>query len=144
MKEITVKAMCLFEKNGKILVNSGFDQLKNERFFRLIGGRVNFGEKTEDALRREIKEELDSEIENLQFLTVIENIFQYQGKKRHEICFIYKGNLVNKEIYKKERIHNVKNGERFDAEWVPVENILEGKMKLYPSFNYRKLFALIF
>jgi ADP-ribose pyrophosphatase YjhB (NUDIX family) len=98
MKEIKIKAMLLIENRGKLLLNTGYNRVKNERFFRLVGGTVNFGEKIEDALKREIKEELNSKIENLRFLTIAESIFQYGREKRHEICFIYKGDLKNKKI----------------------------------------------
>jgi len=64
-KKITVKVMCFIEHNGKLLLNKGYDKVKNETFFRIIGGGVNFGERSEEALRREIKEELNSEIKNL-------------------------------------------------------------------------------
>jgi ADP-ribose pyrophosphatase YjhB (NUDIX family) len=136
-EKIVIKAMLLIENRGKLLLNTGYNRVKNERFFRLIGGTVNFGERIEDALKREIKEELDSKIENLRFLTIAESIFQYGREKRHEICFIYKGDLKNKKIYKKKSIHYIRNGEKFDAEWVAIEDILEGKLILYPYFNIR-------
>jgi ADP-ribose pyrophosphatase YjhB (NUDIX family) len=140
-KKIIIKAMCLFEHEGKLLLNIGYDKVKDERFFRIIGGSVNFGEKTEEAIRREVREELDCEIENLKFLTVIENIFQYEGKNMHEISFIYKGDLSDKRIYEQESIHYIKINEKFDAEWVPISNILTKKIKLYPTFDYQKLMA---
>lgn len=131
--------MCLVERDGKLLLCKGYDKVKNETFFRFIGGTVNFGENTEEAVRREIKEELDSDIENLHFLTVIESIFTYEGKKSHEIVFLYKGDLYSQEIYKKKFIP-IADAEEFPAEWVPISDVLEGKVILYPSFNYRKLF----
>ena len=143
-KKIVVKAMLLIEHEGKLLLNTGYDKVKNISFYRIIGGSINFGEKSEEALKREIKEELGCEIKNLRFLTVIENIFKYEGKDRHEISFVYKGDLLDRKIYEQKEIHYIKNGEKFDAEWVPISDILKGEIKLYPVFNYRKLFSRYF
>jgi NADH pyrophosphatase NudC (nudix superfamily) len=62
--KIRIKAMCLFYKDGKVLVSKGFDKVKNENFYRVLGGSVNFFETGEAGVRREIQEELLSEVEN--------------------------------------------------------------------------------
>ena len=142
-KKISVKALCLIEHKGKLLLNKGYDKVKDETFFRIIGGSVNFREETEKALRREIKEELGSKIENLQPVGVVENIFTYEGKKSHEIMFIYTGDLSNKKLYKQKLIPNL-DSENFPAQWVPVSDILDGKIPLYPTYNYKRLFSELF
>jgi ADP-ribose pyrophosphatase YjhB (NUDIX family) len=70
-KRITIKTLLLIEHKGKLLLNKGQDSVKKETFYRFVGGSVKFGETTEKALRREIREELNSEIENLKFLQVV-------------------------------------------------------------------------
>ena len=132
--------MCIIEQGGKLLLCKSYDNIKKEIFFRFVGGAVNFGEKSEEALRREIKEELNSEIENLKFISVVENIFTYEGRKKHEICFLFKGDLVNKDLYYKNVI-SILDHKGFPAEWVSISDILEGKIILYPSFNYKELFS---
>ena len=77
--QTAVKAICVFVHNGKTLASKGVDAKKGETFYRGIGGSVHFREMSEDAMRREIKEELGCEIENLELLTVAENIFTYDG-----------------------------------------------------------------
>lgn len=142
-KKISVKALCLIEHKGKLLLNKGYDKVKDKTFFRIIGGGVNFREETEKALRREFKEELESEIENLQPVGVIENIFTYEGEKSHEIMFIYRGDLSNKKLYKQKLIPNVDSRD-FPAQWVPISDILNGKVTLYPVYNYKRLFSELF
>lgn len=139
-KKIVVKALCVIEQDGKLLLCKGFDSVKKETYYRFVGGTIDFGEKAEDALKREIREELDSEIENLEFITVVENVFIYEKKPGHEICFIYKGDLTNKEVYQKKVIP-IPGEDDFPAEWVPISDILEGKVILYPEFDYHKLFS---
>lgn len=71
MGAIQVKAMCIVLRSGReVLVSSEHDPATGESFGRLFGGGVEFGELAEDALRREFQEELDSTLENVQFLRV--------------------------------------------------------------------------
>jgi len=67
MKRKTV-AIAIFKDNEKILVQDrrpwdayGFD-------YGFFGGKLDAGENSEDALKREIKEELEIEIKNYTFL----------------------------------------------------------------------------
>lgn len=138
--QIVIKAICVFIRDGKTLASKGIDEKKNETFYRGIGGSVDFRETSEDAMRREIKEELGCEAENLELLTVAENVFTYNGEDRHQIVFLYKADLSNKDLYKQDKIHIVEPYLEFDAEWVPVDDILSGKAILYPSLNWSEVF----
>lgn len=139
-EKIRIKAMCLFHKDGKVLVSKGFDKVKNENFYRVLGGSVIFFETGEAGVRREIQEELISEIENLKLIDVIENLFTYEGNKGHEIVFLYAGNLTRKELYTQNPIHIVEDTYEFDAEWISTNDILDGKIPLYPALDYNTLF----
>ena len=136
---IKEKAMCIFHHDGKILVSKHFDSVKNENFYRMLGGGVNFSETSEAGIRREIQEELSSDIENLKLLDVIENIFTFEGVKGHEICFLYTGDLAKKELYSQDSIHVVEDTYEFNAKWVALEDILNGSVPLYPIFDYKNL-----
>lgn len=133
--QIEVKALCIILRDkSEILVGVGYDEIKKEHFGRIMGGGMNFGETAQVAVRREIKEELLCEIENLEFIKLIENIFTYNGEQGHQITFLYKGDLSNKELYKQEKIlvHDTKS---FEAEWLPLSDVKNGKVKLYPEFD---------
>jgi ADP-ribose pyrophosphatase YjhB (NUDIX family) len=54
-------------------------------FWFLPGGRVNFLEPAEEALIREIKEELDAEIQSSRLIWIVENFFNLHEKEWHEI-----------------------------------------------------------
>lgn len=62
-------------------------------FHRLIGGSVELGEPHQDAIIREVHEELGATIRDLTFLTTVENIFRIDGTLGHEIVFLYTGHL---------------------------------------------------
>lgn len=64
-------------------------QAPGEGFWTLPGGRAELGETTEATLRREMREELDTEIEVVRLLWVVENFFAYDEKQYHELAFYF-------------------------------------------------------
>lgn len=64
-------AICVFRRAGRLLVGEGYDPLKGETFHRPVGGGLQFGETSEQAMRREIGEELGVEIRGLRPLGVL-------------------------------------------------------------------------
>ncbi len=126
--------ICVFRHNGKILVCEGEDTVKNETFYRPAGGGIEFQEKAEDALRREIKEETGEDIANIKLLGTVENIFTYEGKAGHEIVFIYDAEFVNKNVYNKEYLEITESNDGWcKAYWKSPEELSDGKSKLYPN-----------
>ena len=97
-------SLALIEKEDKYLVFKAKDNKNIKEFYRSLGGGIEFGETSEQALKREIKEEINTEIINLKLIKVIENIFEYDGLNMHEIVFIYKADFKDKEYYKKEGV----------------------------------------
>ena len=68
------------------------ERLKDWDFWCLPGGRVHHLEFTEDALRREMMEELESSITIDRLLWIVENIYQVEeegSEPHHEIGFYY-------------------------------------------------------
>ena len=88
-KEIRPIALGLVIKDNKLLVSEGFDKVKNEIFYRCLGGGIEFLEKSEEALKREFLEEINVDIAVKDFLGISENIFTYQGKNAHELILFY-------------------------------------------------------
>jgi ADP-ribose pyrophosphatase YjhB (NUDIX family) len=68
-------AIGIFRRDDQILVGHGHDVLKGEHFCRPPGGAIEFGECAADALRREIREEIHTEIKTPYLLAVLENTF---------------------------------------------------------------------
>lgn len=75
-------------KNGKILLS----RLVTDDFFTFVGGKVNFGETTEQAVMREFEEETGAVVCTERLLGIIENIFTMNGEKWHQYLFYY---LIN-------------------------------------------------
>ncbi len=66
---------CIFNEDGKILLTLRGEKAKNERGkWEIPGGAVEFGETIEQALKREIEEELDIKIELIEMLQLCDHI----------------------------------------------------------------------
>ena len=50
-------ALCLFRHGSKVLVSDEVDPVSGERFHRPLGGGIEYGESSEEAVIREIREE---------------------------------------------------------------------------------------
>lgn len=96
-------ALAIITKDNKILANKGYDTKKKEWFYRLPGGGIDFLEKAEDTLKREFKEENGIDVFIEKQLGVVENIFEFNEKKGHEIAIVFQARLSN-EYMKKDKI----------------------------------------
>ena len=100
--QIRPLAVAVVRHKNKILAMEGYDSVKQETFYRLIGGGIEFGEKAEDTVVREFREELGLDIKVTRFLGTSENIFTYEGKPGHEIVLFFEAEFVAREMYDKE------------------------------------------
>jgi ADP-ribose pyrophosphatase YjhB (NUDIX family) len=57
---------------------------------------LNFGEEIGKALLREIKEELGMKIKKFSFIGLVDNIYEEDGKRHHEINLVF--NVIPKKI----------------------------------------------
>jgi ADP-ribose pyrophosphatase YjhB (NUDIX family) len=112
-------------------VAPGYDDVKNERFFRPLGGAVEFGEAAEEALRREIREELGLEILNVVRLGVVENRFEYRGQPGHEVVFVFNASFVDDGVYSVPTLPIREPGWDGPAEWLVLSDSLPAP--LYPA-----------
>ena len=125
--------ICVFRHEEKILACLGNDNVKNNEFYRPLGGMIEFGERAEIALRREIMEEMGEEISDTVFLGTLENIFTYNGKPHHEIVLVYDAEFVNKELYTKNEIDIDESDIWYKAHWLSIEDCKRGKHLVYPD-----------
>ncbi|HUP26872.1 MAG TPA: NUDIX domain-containing protein, partial [Chloroflexia bacterium] len=93
--KIRVIAIGIFMQDNRILVMEGYDPLKKQLFYRPLGGGIEFGERAQDALRREMLEEAEAEITGLGYMGTVENIFTYNGDMGHEIVLVYRARFTN-------------------------------------------------
>ena len=135
MNRIRPLAICLFRHNDCILVAEGYDPVKKESFYRPLGGGIEFGEHSEQTIRREILEEIGAEVCELKYLGTLENIFVFNGTPGHEIVQVYNGSLRDTRLYEQTVIvgQEVDINGSFRAVWKRIDEFGEGKSILYPT-----------
>lgn len=136
-KEIRPIVLGIIKKENKILVSKGYDKIKNETFYRCIGGGIEFLETSNDALKREFKEELNIDIEVGEFLGISENIFTYNGKNAHELILFYNATIKDSDF--KEKYHIIDDNTETDAIWVDVDKFISKELKIYPEQMFKYL-----
>ncbi|HJR81112.1 MAG TPA: NUDIX hydrolase [Anaerolineales bacterium] len=136
MNQIRALAICVFCKNDRILVAEGYDPIKGETFYRPLGGGIEFGEHSEETIRRELMEEIGADVaqDSLRYLGTVENIFTFNGIAGHEIVMIYDGALKESRLYDQALIVGREaNGEEIHAMWKKLDDFRAGKSILYPE-----------
>ncbi|MCI5950883.1 MAG: 8-oxo-dGTP diphosphatase MutT [Anaerostipes sp.] len=131
MKTIKVVAAIIIENGNVFATQRGYGEFKDG--WEFPGGKVEANETPEDALVREIKEELDTEIEVLELLDTVE--YDYPKFHLSMECFICKmksGDLILKEHeaakwLTKETLDSV--------DWLPADEGLIGKIEEYLGRN---------
>lgn len=121
-------------RDNELLVFEGYDHVTNEIFYRPLGGGIEFGEHSQEALRREFREELDVELGSARYLATTENIFTCNGGERgHEIILLYETTLANQSLYERESFEVHEENETLTARWMPLHGFRRGNPPLYPD-----------
>lgn len=127
MKTIRVVAAIIIE-NGKVFATQrGYGDFKGG--WEFPGGKIDAGETPEEALVREIQEELDTEVEVQELLDTVE--YDYPNFHLSMDCFICKvksGNLVLKEH---EASAWLMKDTLYSVNWLPADQGLIKKIEKY-------------
>jgi 8-oxo-dGTP pyrophosphatase MutT (NUDIX family) len=102
--QIRVLALGLIREGDRIFISEGYDPVKQQTFYRVMGGGVEFGETSYDALKREFQEEIQAELTNIKYLGCLENLFTFNGQPGHEIIQLYQCDFVDPKFYQLEQL----------------------------------------
>ena len=127
MKTVRVVAAIIIE-NGKVFATQrGYGEFKDG--WEFPGGKIEPGETPEEAIVREIKEELDTEVEVIELLDTVE--YDYPNFHLSMGCFICKiksGDLVLKEHEAAKWLTKDTLG---SLEWLRADMGLVGEIEKY-------------
>jgi 8-oxo-dGTP pyrophosphatase MutT (NUDIX family) len=142
-EKIRPLALCVFRRGDAIFAAAGYDATKNQRFYRPIGGKIEFGEYGAEAVQREVLEEIGAPITDVRYLGTLENLFTYNGTPGHEICLIYDGRFV--EDFRNVDSYTVEGSDDgnvlYQGEWIKLALVRAGAVPLYPNGLLRLLEA---
>lgn len=127
-------ALGLIRHQGHIFVSKGDDRVSGQSFYRFLGGGIDFGETSIDALKREFQEEIQAELTNIEYLTCLDNIFTCHGKPGHELIQLFRCDFVDPGFYHLDQTYTLIEGEdRHDAIWISIDQVRAGLLNLVPG-----------
>ena len=130
-EKIRPTAICVCRDAGRILVAEYYEE--GRRYYRPLGGAIEFGEHGDAAVQREFHEEISASLIDVQYLGMLENIYTVGGVQTHQIMLVYDGRLSDPGLYKKDILQGNELGEPFKAAWKRLEEFGPGKPPLYPD-----------
>lgn len=123
---LNIRAAGIIIHNNKLLVHKD----RNLNHYALMGGRIAIGESSEDTIIREFKEETGKEVEVIGYVGTVENFFEADSYKYHEIMFIYQLEFVNEEDKKIEyTIKNIEGNDYLQYEWLDLDKLEKEPLK---------------
>lgn len=125
MKTIKVAAAIIIHDNQIFATQRGYGEFKDG--WEFPGGKIEEGETPQEALAREIKEELDTEIEVKDFLETVEYDYpEFHLSMDCFFCTVKSGELVLKEHEAAKWL----TAETLDSvDWLPADQALVQSIK---------------
>jgi ADP-ribose pyrophosphatase YjhB (NUDIX family) len=138
--------------DGHLLLEPMARWLNVGLMWRPIGGFIEFGERSEDAVVREFKEELGRDVEVVRLLAVSEHRFEFEPNSGpltgHEITFLYEvrfaahdepGDLDPLASFEQDA---PAGDEHSIARWLPASELMAAEHPVYPADLMTKLAPL--
>jgi 8-oxo-dGTP pyrophosphatase MutT (NUDIX family) len=123
---VTAQGLVVHPDRRRLLVSES----PGAEFQRLFGGKVEHGELSDEALRREFAEELGVDVRVGPLRGVLQNRFEYQGRPGHEIVLVHDVELTDPALYEVDRLRRI---DRDDAAGVWRSLVDPPDLPLYAS-----------
>ena len=108
-------------RNGdKVLLHKNM----NDDFYAVPGGRIKIGEDSISAIKRELFEEICVNINVDKMIGLVENFFEYNGNKHHEVMIVFSSSFdEDSEFYNQEVIKGIEKDGELNLVWKSIEDI---------------------
>lgn len=124
MKTINVVAAIIVRNSRVFATQRGYGEWKD--WWEFPGGKVEAEEDPKDALRREISEELATEIKVGELLTTVEYDYpKFHLSMRCYLCEVVEGNLT---LLEHEAARWLSKDELNSVNWLPADEVIIDKL----------------
>ncbi len=130
MKTVNVVAAIIVRDNKVFATQRGYGEFKDG--WEFPGGKVEPGETPENAIIREISEELDTEIRVDEFLTTVEHDYPtFHLSMKCYLCSVISGSLT---LIEHENAKWLNCDELYSVPWLPADiKVVEALIKKYDT-----------
>lgn len=126
--KLNVRSAGIVVHNGKLLVHKNV----NDDFYALMGGRVAIGEDSVRTIKREFVEEVGKAVDVIGYVATIENFFEMNGKRYHEILFVHELEFADEQDKLIDySLKNIEGKDYLHYEWIDLNEIDD--CPLYPK-----------
>ncbi len=138
--KLNVRTAAIISYEDKFL----FAKTDTNEYHGLVGGRVEIGEDSFTSIVRELEEEIGEFKlkKDIKLINISENFFMFKGEKVHEILFIFKVELDECELTKKNSF-TMLDKETTKLKWIDKEDIenIWIQPKMVKKILYKKEFT---
>ena len=117
-------ALCVFRRGDAFLVAEIYDPRSGIVLHRPPGGGVDEGETPEQAVRREIREELGIALKDIRTLGAIPHVWHWNGRAVAERAWVFLANPADDDRLSRGETPDVieADGERWRTLWRPIQS----------------------
>lgn len=126
-------ALGAVRRGDELLVFESESPDTGETYYRFLGGGVEFGEHSRDAVTREFQEELGVEFVAASAVGTFERVFTFDGATAHEVWRVYEGQIIEDWPYERDSFTFTEpelDTEQF-ARWLPIETLRDAETTFY-------------
>ncbi len=121
---LNIRVGVIFKYNNKVLV-----EVPKKNFYNSVvpGGRLKIDEYRIDALKREIKEEMNFSLDEdkITYRDTIESFFEFDNQKFHELFFVYQYALNENDYQELLKIKENQDNHNTTYEFINFEQFDE-------------------
>jgi 8-oxo-dGTP pyrophosphatase MutT (NUDIX family) len=132
--KFTYRAAAVILDANRVLLTKGV----NDDFWYLPGGRIELLEPARDALAREMVEELGLEVWIDRLVWTVENFFEFDGRRIHELGLYFLVELPQDcMVFRKAEFAGLEERYPIVFRWFDLQSIAD--LEIYPAFLRKAL-----